>query len=120
MADEPRQVPATLNFDYIKSNQFRVLHADGAFLSLNPTGLTVTFFSERQPIPRRTVHKLNSDGTVGDEIPDQRVVRDAVVRDAEIAVVMNLDAAKRIRDKFDEMIKRFEDATKDRGEAKTL
>jgi hypothetical protein len=102
-------MPESINFDYIKSNQFRVIHADGAFLALGPNGLTISFFAERQPIPRRVTHKVNSNGTLGDEIVEQRVVRDAVVRDTEVAVTMNMETAKRIREKMDEMLKKLDE-----------
>jgi hypothetical protein len=110
MAEEPKSLPEEINFDYIKSGQFRVVHADGAFFALTTQGgLTISFFSERQPIPRRVTHKLNTDGTLGDEIVDQRVVRDAVIRDTEFAVTMTMDTAKRIKDKLEEMLKRVEE-----------
>jgi hypothetical protein len=112
MADEQaRTFPETLNFDYIKSSQFRVVHSDGAFFALTTQGgLTISFFAERQPIPRRVVHKVNADGSLGEELPGQRVVRDAVIRDTEVAVTMNLETAKRVIEKLDEMIKRAEAA----------
>ena len=114
MADEPKSLPETINYDYIKSGQFRVVYADGAYFALNPLGLTISFFSERQPIPRRTTHKVKSDGTVGDEIIEQRVVRDAVIRDTESAVIMSVDTAKRVRDKLGEIIAQYEDAQRRR------
>jgi hypothetical protein len=110
MAEEPKSPPEAINFDYIKSGQFRVIHADGAFFAATTQGgLTISFFSERQPIPRRVTHKLNSDGSLGDELADQRVVRDAVIRDTEFAVTMTVETAKRVRDKLDEMVKKVEE-----------
>jgi hypothetical protein len=105
MADDPKSLPETINFDYLKSAQFRVIHTDGAFFALTQGGVTISFFAERQPIPRRVTHKVNKDGTIGEEIVEQRVVRDAVIRDTEIAVTMSLDTAKRIRDKLDDVLK---------------
>jgi len=110
MAEEPKSLPDAINFDYIKSGQFRVIHADGAFFALTTQGgLTISFFSERQPIPRRVTHKLNADGSLGDEIVDQRVVRDAVIRDTEFAVTMTMETAKRVKDKLEEILKKFEE-----------
>jgi hypothetical protein len=96
--------PATLNFDYLKGSQFRVLHVDGAFTGLTQTGVSVSFFSERQPIPRRVVHKVNKDGSLGEEIKEQRVVRDAVIRDVDITVVMNIEVAKAVVSVLSNMI----------------
>jgi hypothetical protein len=118
MADELKSVPESIHFDYIKSNQFRVIHADGAFFSLSQTSLTISFFAERQPIPRRVTHKVNPDGSIGDEIVDQRVVRDAVVRDTEVAVAMSIETAKRIREKVDEILKKFDELSRQTKEAR--
>src|SRR4051812_5999681 len=100
--------PETISFDYLKSNNFRVLHADGAFIGLSATGLTVCFFSERQPIPRRVVHAINPDGTMGKELTDQRVVRDAVVRDTEVAVAMAIEPARNVHRVLGELIASFD------------
>jgi hypothetical protein len=110
MPDGTPPLPTTINFDYIKTSQFRVLHADGAFLSLTfQGGVVLSFFSERQPIPRRIVHRVKSDGTLGDEIVEQRVVRDAVVRDTEVAVSMSFDTAKRVQAALNDLITKLEE-----------
>ena len=96
MTDKPDTIPQTINFDFLKSNNFRVVSADGAFVGATQSGLTVTFFTERQPIPRRVVHKVGRDGVLGEEIVEQRVVRDAVIRDAEVTISMSSEVAKRV------------------------
>ena len=63
--EQPEQFPESINFDFVKSNDFRVIHADGCFLGTTQTGVAISFYSERQPIPRRLVHKVNKDGGVG-------------------------------------------------------
>lgn len=119
MADEAKHLPEFLNFDYVKSNQFRVIHADGAFFALTARGgLTISFFAERQPIPRRVVHKVNEDGTLGNELTDQRVVRDAIIRDTEVAVTMDFDTARRISERLDEILKRAEELNKQVGQSR--
>jgi hypothetical protein len=86
-----------LKFDYIKSNLFRVIHVDGAWGSVTPH-LTVqmAIFNERRAIPKQTVNVINPDGTIGDEIPEKRVERDAIVREVEADLVMDLQTAKHI------------------------
>jgi hypothetical protein len=106
MANKTDAIPETVNFDYLKSSQFRVIHADGAFIGLTQTGLTVNFFTERQPIPRRVVHKVGRDGAIGEEIMEQRVVRDAVIRDTEVSILMSLDVAKGLIDALQSIIKK--------------
>jgi hypothetical protein len=110
MPAEERPLPDVVNFDYLKSNQFRVVHADGAFFALTPQGgLTVAFFAERQPIPRRITHKVNMDGSVGEEIAEQRVVRDAMIRDTEVAVTMTAETAKRIKETLEGILKKLDE-----------
>jgi hypothetical protein len=107
MADEKKQ-PDTINFDYIKGTNFRVTHADGAFIALTPKGLTVNFYSERQAIPRRVVHKITDKGNVGEELKEQRVVRDAIIRDVDFAATMNYQTAKSLVVALDKLLKEFE------------
>jgi hypothetical protein len=92
--ENDQSTPNTLNFDYIKGTQFRAVHADGAYAGLTGSGVTVSFYSERQAIPQRVVHKINPDHTLGDEIRERRVARDAIVREVDVCVVMSLDVLK--------------------------
>jgi hypothetical protein len=115
MTDKSDAIPETINFDFVKSSQFRVIHADGAFIGLTQTGLTVNFFTERQPIPRRVVHKVGKDGAIGEEIMEQRVVRDAIVRDAEVSILMNMDVAKRVIEALQTIIQKRDEATAKQG-----
>ena len=81
-------------FDYIKNSNFRTIQADGAIGGLTPSGkIHFALYSERQPIPRRLVHKLNNDGSLGPIIQEESVSRDAVVREMEIDVFLNADVA---------------------------
>ena len=104
--------PTTLNFDFVKGNDFRVIHADGAYLAGSGNGLTVSFYSERQALPRRVVHKLNTDMSIGDELLEQRVIRDAVIRDVNVSVAMSLQVAKNFYTSLGEIIEKFEAALK--------
>jgi hypothetical protein len=105
----PKESPKTVNFDYIKTNNYHVAHADGAFIAGASSGLTISFYSERQPIPRRVVHTM-ANYELGEELPEQRVVRDALVRDVEVSFAMSLDVAKRVHEVLGEIITKLEDA----------
>lgn len=84
-----------IHFHYIKSTFFRVVHADGAFGGVTPRGnIQTNFYSERNAIPRKTVHPIKADGTLGDEIRSARVERDGPVREIEAGVVMDVNATK--------------------------
>ena len=54
----------------------------------------MSFYSERSPIPKQTVHTVREDGTLGEEIRDERIVRDSIVREVEIGVILDYAAAQ--------------------------
>jgi len=82
----------TINFDYIKSNQFRVIHADGVHGGVRPSGqgIQIAFFNERQSIPRRETYNLDGMKLAGIKHSEKR---DAIVREVEVEVLLDLDAA---------------------------
>ena len=83
-----------VNFDYVKGQYFRVIHTDGAIGGVTPRGLIhMSLYSERHPIPRRTVHAIE-EGKLADEIMHERTVRDAIVRELDVDVIMTIDAAE--------------------------
>ncbi len=56
-----------------KSALFRVVHADGAWWSMNPKNdLHLTFYSERAPIPKVVYFGLDKEGT-WNELAEERV-----------------------------------------------
>jgi hypothetical protein len=88
---------STVAFDYIKSQFFRVIHTDGAIGSVTPNGhIHMALFSERQAIPRRLVNTLNSDGTLGELVPEQSETRGSIVREMDVDVLLTFEAAQRI------------------------
>jgi hypothetical protein len=106
MAEE---IHKQVKFDYLKSNSFRVVHADGAWGGITPTlNIFMAFFSERPPIPKQTVFEVKPDGRVGSEIQEKRDARDAIIREVEIGVQMNLAAAKALLAWLDEKIQLLE------------
>lgn len=97
-----------VNFDYIKSNLFRTARADGLVCGVNGhADIVLNFFSERTAIPKRSSHRLVG-GRLGDEIPEDRVSRDAVVREVEISLSMNLAVAKATIKTLETQIKNME------------
>lgn len=101
----PSEPLTELKYDYIKSNLFRVIHADGLAAALTPQlNFFVHFWSERYPIPRRVVHRFDPDGSLGDEILERREYRDAIIREVESAVVLDYEGAVKLRDWLNELI----------------
>jgi hypothetical protein len=88
------KLPDRIRFHYLKSPQFGTVHADGAIGGLTPRGgLHIAFYAERMPIPTMTEQPLKSDGTLGEENLSARVVRDGVIRELSVDVMMDLATA---------------------------
>lgn len=82
-------------FEYIKSELFRVIHADGAIGGITPQGnIHFALFSERAAIPRVLMHEANPDGSLGKALPDRSVVRPGLIREMDVDVVMSLATAE--------------------------
>lgn len=89
--------PTQVEFHYVKSGLFRVVHVDGAWGGATPRGhITMSVFSERGPIPQRLVHKINEDGTLGEQVSS--VSKTGIIREVEVELVMDLEAARSIGD----------------------
>ncbi len=93
-----------IKFDYIKSNYFRSIHADGIWGGVNGhLDIAMAFYSERPAIPQQITIPIEN-GKLGNEIEAKRVGRDAVIRDVEISVTMNVEVARSFRHWLDEKI----------------
>jgi hypothetical protein len=88
------QAQAQVKFDFIKSNYFRTIHADGVWGGVNGhLDIAMAFYSKRPAIPQQITCPV-VNGKLGNELEDKRVGRDAVIRDVEIAVTMNVEVAR--------------------------
>jgi hypothetical protein len=100
--------PVEVAFDYIKSNFFRSARADGVWGGINGhLDVVMAFYSERPSIPQHVVHTIEGN-VLGDELPEKRVGRDAIIREVEICVSMDLSVAKVFREWLDTQIKNVE------------
>jgi hypothetical protein len=114
------QLPSSVIFNYIKSNYFRVVHADGAMGGFTPRGhLFVSLYSERAPLPDVTVQAVEN-GQLGQEIVEQRKSTEGILRELEVGVVMDLNVAKSLATWLKERIDIMEQMQSDsrvRGES---
>jgi len=86
---------ARIGFRYYKSNNFRVIHADGIFGGLTPRlSIFLSFYSERFPIPEVTVHTVGPDGKLAEELLSERQTKPEIIREVEAGVVMDLEVAR--------------------------
>ncbi|HYW74040.1 MAG TPA: hypothetical protein VE961_23660 [Pyrinomonadaceae bacterium] len=98
-ADEQTEIAIS----YVKSNFFRVIHADGAWGGVSPHGdIHISFYSERAAIPDAS--KLTVSDKTG-AINEEHVATSEIVREVESDVVVDLNTAIRIRAWLDDKIK---------------
>lgn len=93
---------STFVVDLIKSNYYRVIHADGVAGSETPSGMIhLDFSNEREAIPRRITYTFDAK----DELLDAQPESDSdFVREVEIAVVMSRDTAILVRDQLNALL----------------
>ncbi|MBN1515613.1 hypothetical protein JXA32_03485 [Candidatus Sumerlaeota bacterium] len=93
----PVNEPTKVRFDFIKSNLHREIFVEGATGGATPHGkLQMSLFLERSVIPQQVVYKMSSDGELRDEIKEERVSREAVIRIIETTLIMDISTAKAI------------------------
>jgi hypothetical protein len=116
-----------VRFDYIKSSHFKVIHVNGVYGGNTAHGeIMMSVWNERYAIPKQVAYELRGDGQLGEEIPEDRVTRDAIVREVEASLVMSIETAKQVRDWLDEKVTAMSkilgqtEAAKKQGEAQEL
>lgn len=107
------KLPSTVDMHYIKGVDYRSVHVDGVFGGITNKGfLHISFFAERMPIPKQVTYKINSDGSLGDEIFEKRKSKEGVIRQLEIDLMMNEETAKDLRVWIDEKLDGFAERRK--------
>ena len=96
---DSEKTTSELQFHFVKSNFFRVIHADGVAGGVSPKGaIQISFFNERAAIPKLTVHKVTLDANghaiPGEEIVGRREGKEGIVREVETEIVMPLEVAE--------------------------
>jgi len=92
------KLPDQVAIDFIKSNSFRVIHVDGVWGGVMPPGtVQMALFSQRPVIPQQVSYKVTPMGTLGAEIPEERVSRRVLlIREVEVDAILNVDTAKEL------------------------
>ena len=101
--------PQRVKFHYIKSNDHRVIRADGIFGGPVPAGdaIYMAIWSERPPIPLEVVHEVK-DGHLGPEVRAERVCREGFVREVGASVLIDLARAKSLHKWLEQQIDHLE------------
>ncbi len=94
-----------------KSSLFRVVHADGAWWSLNPRNeLHLAFYSERAPIPKVVYFGPDKEG-IWNELPKEREVKSGWFREMEVDIVLTPTSAAYVKDAIDRYLEYIKQLT---------
>jgi len=103
------QFPTSIQFHYIKSHLFRVIHSEGAIGGLTPSRqIFMSLFNERAALPQLIEFAILPEGKIGSEI--KREGKDGIVREVEIGVLMDATAAKNLADFLLSQVKLIEES----------
>lgn len=113
-AAKTKKPDKTTSFLHRESPSFRVVHVDGAFGGLTPTGkVYAAMYSQLPPIPTLVVQEVSEEGKLGDEV--QREISPHIDRVLEVGLVMDLSTATVFRDWLDRKITELQELVKPKG-----
>ncbi len=109
MADEKKsELLNQLGIHYLRSRHYRTIHADGAQFGITPQAhIQFTLFSDQKAMPEFVMHKITPEGKLGEVI--EEVVKNGVVREVEINVVMSPVAAASFVEVMKTQLKQIEE-----------
>lgn len=120
MSDEPttkETVQRRIQFNYVKSQYFRVVHVDGALGGPTPQGyIHCAVYSERPAIPQITEHAV-----VGASLGPAEIIKGRMgfVRELDVDLMMSRATAMELRDwltaRIEELDKLQEAAEDEKG-----
>ncbi len=95
--------PESVEFRFVNSNYWRVIHADGVYGGVTPRGdILMSVWSQRTALPTSVTHEILADG-LGKEIA--RESSGAVIRELEAGIVLDVELAKVVVKWLQEKIK---------------
>jgi hypothetical protein len=88
---------ASIEIYYEKNPLYRTIYADGLIGGITPAkGFNLTFYATRNPIPKSTIHEINSEGGVNPIGVASNDSKFGIIREIEVGVYMNKETAKDI------------------------
>lgn len=103
-----------IRFNYIKSNLFRMVRVDAIWAGITPNlDIHVNLCSERYPIPQQTLHKIEPDGSLGEEIIEARISLEGIEREIEVGAVMDISTAKSLIELLQDLVEQIEKVKED-------
>jgi hypothetical protein len=109
-----KKAASRIKLNYVQSNLFRVIHADGAVVALSPSqDVTINLFSQRFSIPDEVILDLDREGSAISETTivdiDEENIDNVVIREIDTLAVMSIDAARRLVFQLQEILEEYEE-----------
>lgn len=82
----------TVTFHLIKSPGHQTLRVDGAIGSMTPTGLALSFYVERGPIPQTVTHEITETGALGKVV--SATGKKGIIREIQTGIVIDVAGAR--------------------------
>lgn len=110
-----KPVATTVEFHFIKSKDFRVIHVDGATGTVTPNRyIQMALFNERVPIPQKSVLNLSSAIESKDKATEKiSESKKGVIREVEIEAIMDLSTAEALHEWLGSQIKSLKEGKND-------
>lgn len=106
-------LPKTVKVNYLKTSSYRTYYIDGIFGGLTPNGkIYMELFIQRLVTPQLIEYEVKEDG-LGKEI--ERIGKEGIIREIEAGLIMDIEAAKVLRNWIDGKIKKFEEQLPKKG-----
>lgn len=95
MEDSPK--PIQIEVFYEKNPLYRTIYTDGLIGGLTPANaVSLSFYATRNPIPKSTLHEVESNKTVNPIGTPSKDSKFGIIREIEVGVYMNKETAKDI------------------------
>ena len=94
IAAESTPTRARVQFDFIKSQAFRVIHVDGIWGGVRPDlSFHLNLYNERHSIPQSVTIDFDPDDVDAEQFVEVQN-REAVIREVEVCAIMDLETAE--------------------------
>lgn len=100
----------TITFRYVFSEDYSPVYVNGAHGGPTPMGdVVIHFYLDRLALPRSFAHRLNPDGSLGEQVSAEPPGHErTMVRFVPTGVILHIDAAKVLHQWLGEQVKAAE------------
>ena len=99
----------TVTFHLLKSPGYQTLRVDGAIGSMTPSGLALSFYVERGPLPQTVTHEINEDGSLGEVV--SVTGKNGIIREIQTGIVIDVDSARDLIKELEKLLMTSKEGT---------